>query len=177
MSSERVHVYAKSLVGIARIENRLADVEDELFRFARTVQENDNLRLALTDINVPVEQRLGVVDQILEGKALSTTKAIIALIVVSEHSGDMSEIVDAFVQEAAHTRSKESAEIRTAVELDEATIAKLEEALSKATGKSLDLHVVVDESVLGGIIATVGDNVIDGSIRNRLNQLKESIDG
>lgn len=175
--SERVQTYAKSLVEIARVENRLSDVEDELFRFARSVVENDNLRLTLTDINIPVEQRIAVIDQILDGKALATTKAIIALIVVSEHSGDLSEIVDAFIAYAAHTRNKETAEIRTAVELDDVTVAKLSEALSKATGKSLDLHVVYDESVLGGIVATVGDEVIDGSIRTRLNKLKETIDG
>jgi len=177
MSSSKVQAYAKSLVEIARAENRLADIEDELFKFSRAVIENDNLRMTLTDINVPVEQRLAVVDQILEGKALAATKGIVALIVVAEHSGDLTEIIDEFIREAAKSRSKESAEIRTAVELDDATVAKLEEALSKATGKALDLHVVVDEKVLGGIIATVGDEVIDGSVRTRLNKLKEAIDG
>lgn len=175
--SERVQTYAKSLVNIARVENRLADVEDELFRFARTVAEHDELRMTLTDINIPVEQRIAVIDQILEGKALSTTKAIIALIVVAEHAGDLSEIVDAFIAQAAHTRNKETAEIRTAVELDEPTIASLTAALSKATGKALDLHVVIDETVIGGIVATVGDEVIDGTVRTRLNKLKETIDG
>lgn len=175
--SERVQTYAKALVEIARVENRLADIEDELFRFARAATQNDELRLTLTDINIPVEQRIAVVDHILEGKALSTTKAIIALIVIAERAGDLTEIVDAFIAAAAHTRNKETAEIRTAVELDDATVAKLEEALSKATGKSLDLHVVVDETVIGGIIATVGDEVIDGSVKTRLTKLKETIDG
>lgn len=175
--SERVQTYAKALVEIARVENRLADVEDELFLFARAATENDSLRLTLTDINIPVEQRVAVVDEILEGKALAVTKAIISLIVIAERSGDLTEIVDAFVAAAAKTRDKETAEVRTAVALDDATLAKLEEALSKATGKSLDLHVVVDETVLGGIVATVGDEVIDGSVRTRLTKLKETIDG
>jgi F-type H+-transporting ATPase subunit delta len=175
--SERVETYAKALVQIARVENRLADVEDELFRFVRAVEGNDDLRMTLTDINIPVEQRVGVVDQLLEGKALAVTKAIVTLIVVAEHSGDLSEIVNAFIAEAAHTRSKETAEIRSAVELDDKTITKLTDALSKVTGKSLDVKVIVDESVLGGIVATVGDEVIDGSVRTRLNKLKETIDG
>jgi len=175
--SERVRIYAKSLVDIARVEGRLADVEDELFSFARAMQNNDELRLTLTDPNIPVEQRLAVVDQILEGKALSTTKAIIALIVVAEHAGDLSEIVDSFVQQSAHIRDKETAEIRTAVALDEKTLEKLVEALSKATGKSLDVKVIVDENVIGGISAKVGDQVIDGTVRSRLNKLKETIDG
>lgn len=175
--SERTQVYAQSLVDIARVENRLSDVEDELFRFAQAVQGNDDLRLILTDPNVPSEQRVGVCDQLLEGKAIATTKAIVALIVMSEHAGDLSEIVDAFVARSAHIREKETAEIRTAVELDDATLEKLVQALSKATGKSLDVKVILDESVIGGIVAKVGDQVIDGTVRSRLSKLKETIDG
>lgn len=175
--SERTQIYAQSLVDIARVEGRLSDVEDELFAFARAVQGNDELRLVLTDPNIPAEQRVAVVDQILEGKALSVTKAIVALIVMSEHAGDLSEIVDAFVARSAHIREKETAEIRTAVELDDVTLAKLVEALSKASGKSLDVKVIVDPSVIGGIVAKIGDQVIDGTVRSRLSKLKETIDG
>ncbi len=175
--SERTQVYAQSLVDIARVENRLADVEDELFAFAQAVQGNDDLRMVLTDPNIAAEERVGVTDQLLEGKALSTTKAIIALIVMAEHAGDLSEIVDAFIARSAHIREKETAEIRTAVELDDETLDKLVKALSKATGKSLDVKVILDENVIGGIVAKIGDEVIDGTLRSRLSKLKETIDG
>ncbi len=175
--SERTQVYAQSLVDIARVENRLADIEDELFRFAQAVQGNDDLRMVLTDPNIAAEERVGVTDQLLEGKALSTTKAIVALIVMAEHAGDLSEIVDAFIARSAHIREKETAEIRTAVELDDETLDKLVKALSKATGKSLDVKVILDESVIGGIVAKIGDEVIDGTVRSRLSKLKETIDG
>ena len=49
------------------------------------------------------------------------------------------------------------------------------EALVAATGKHVEVKVVVDESVLGGIVATIGDTVIDGTVRHRLDQLKEQI--
>ena len=175
--SERTQVYAQSLVDIARVENRLADVEDELFTFAQAVQGNDDLRMVLTDPNIAAEDRVGVTDQLLKGKALSTTKAIVALIIMAEHAGDLSEIVDAFIARSAHIREKETAEIRTAVELDDETLDKLVKALSKATGKSLDVKIILDENVIGGIIAKIGDEVIDGSLRSRLSKLKETIDG
>lgn len=175
--SEITQTYAKSLVDIARIEGRLADVEDELFAFARAVGSNDDLRMTLTDPNIPAEQRVGVVDQLLEGKALSTTKAIVSMVIVAGHAGDLSEIVDAFIARAANIREKETAEIRTATALDDVTLANLTTALSRATGKSLDVKVIIDESVIGGIIAKVGDEVIDGTVRSRLSKLKETIDG
>ena len=48
-------------------------------------------------------------------------------------------------------------------------------ALSRATGKNVEVKVIIDESVLGGIVATIGDTVIDGTVRHRLDQLKEQI--
>lgn len=175
--SEKVNAYAKALVLIARADNRLADIEDELFQFATVLKSNDQLRNTLNDANIAIEERIAVINTILEGKALNATKGIISMLVASEHSGLLDEIVDAFVKEAAKTRSKEVATIRTAVALDDATIERIASALSKRTGKDLDVKVIVDESVMGGIIANVGDEVIDGSVKSRLAKLKETIDG
>ena len=60
------------------------------------------------------------------------------------------------------------------VELDEPTKARLADAIQKATGKQVEVKVVLDPSVLGGLVTTVGDTVIDGSVRTRLEQLKHS---
>ena len=69
---------------------------------------------------------------------------------------------------AAGERDAVIAEVRSAIELDDATIAKLASSLSAATGKQVEVKAVVDPAVLGGIVARVGDTVIDGSLRNRL---------
>ena len=175
--SEKVNAYAKALVLIGRADNRLADIEDELFQFATVLKSNDQLRNTLNDANIAIEQRIAVIDTVLKGKALASTVGIISMLVASEHAGLIDEIVDAFIKEAAHTRSKEVATIRTAIALDDATVAKIAAALSKTTGKDLDVKVIVDESVMGGIIANVGDEVIDGSVKTRLAKLKESING
>ena len=76
---------------------------------------------------------------------------------------------------AAGSRSHEVAEVRSAVPLDDQQQRRLAAALSKATGKQVEVKVVVDPNVLGGIVARIGDTVIDGSIRRRLAQLKERI--
>ena len=65
--------------------------------------------------------------------------------------------------------------MRTAVALTADQQTRLEAALVKATGKQVNLKVVVDPSVLGGIVATVGDTVIDGSVRTRIEQLKSRL--
>jgi F-type H+-transporting ATPase subunit delta len=64
------------------------------------------------------------------------------------------------------------AEVRSAVPLDADQRARLAEALQRATGKAVELKVVVDPTVMGGLVAQVGDTVIDGTVRHRLDQLK-----
>ncbi len=86
-----------------------------------------------------------------------------------------SAIVNRFVELAASTRQHEVAEVRSAVALDDAQQRRLAEALSEATGKQIEVKVVVDEKVMGGLVATIGDTVIDGTVRHRIAQLKETM--
>jgi F-type H+-transporting ATPase subunit delta len=64
------------------------------------------------------------------------------------------------------------AEVRSAVPLTEDQQTRLAAALANATGKQVEVKVVLDPSILGGLSASVGDVVIDGSVRTRLDQLK-----
>jgi F-type H+-transporting ATPase subunit delta len=79
------------------------------------------------------------------------------------------------VKRASNAQNKEVAEVRSAVALTADQQSRLAAALERATGKSVNLKVVVDPSVLGGLIATVGDEVIDGSVRTRLDQVKSRL--
>ena len=73
---------------------------------------------------------------------------------------------------SAAEANKEVAEVRSAVALTDDQKVRLAEALGKATGKQVELKVVIDPSVLGGVVAQVGDTVIDGSVRSKLDQLE-----
>ena len=61
------------------------------------------------------------------------------------------------------------------MELNAQQLTRITDAIQKATGKQVEVKVVVDPTVLGGLVATVGDIVIDGSVRTRLEQLKNVI--
>ena len=63
--------------------------------------------------------------------------------------------------------------MRSAVALDEEQIARIGAALSQATGKSIEVKAITDPSVVGGIVAQVGDTVFDGSVRSRFDDLRE----
>jgi len=173
--STRVEAYANALLEIARAEGRLADVEDELFRFSTTFADSDDLRVALTDPALPAERRIAVVEELLGGKALQTSVALVSFLVSSPRVGELTEVVDRFVELAAAERRREVAEVRCAVPLDAQQRERLREALNHATGKDIEMKVVVDPTVMGGIVTRIGDVLIDGTVRHRLEQLRETI--
>ena len=173
--ASRVEAYARAVLEVARVGEHLPGVEDGLFRFARTLEGSDDLRMALTDPKLPVDRRMAIVDDLMGNKALATSAALASMIVGTGHAGDMSAIVDRFVELAASERDAELAEVRTAIPLDEKQIERLAAALGEATGKRVEVKVIVDPAVLGGIVARVGDTVIDGTVRHSLDQMKEQL--
>ena len=172
MIEQQIEGYARALFEVARADGTLDEVEDELFRFARSYESSDALREALTDDQVPPEKRQAIVEDLLDGKATTTTTQLVSMVVGSGHARDLPAIVDALVQRASAAKQLDVAEVRTAVALSADQESRLKAALENATGKRLNLKTIVDPSVLGGVVATVGDTVIDDTVRTRIEQLK-----
>jgi F-type H+-transporting ATPase subunit delta len=167
--------YARGLFEVAKAEGTLDEVEDELFRFARLYESNDELRNALTNDEIPPAKRQAIVEDLLGGKTTSTTVQLISMVIGSGHAKDLPAIVDRMVQRAASSKDMEVAEVRSAIPLSADQEDRLRAALANATGKNVDVKVIVDPSVLGGLVATVGDTVIDGTVRTHLDQLKSRL--
>ena len=175
MSTARIDGYARALFEIARAEGTLDEVEDELFRFARSYESNDELRRTLSDDELPAEKRQAIVEDLLDGKATPTTTQLISMVVGAGRGRDLPAIVDSLVERASDAKQLAVAEVRTAQELSDEQRAGLKAALENATGKSLNLKTIVDPSVIGGVVATIGDTVIDDTVRTRIDQLKSRL--
>ena len=175
MSDSRIDGYARGLFEIARAEGTIDEVEAELFRFARSYEASDALRNALTDEMIPAGKRQAIVEDLLGGKATSTTTQLVSMVVGSGRGRDLPAIIDKLVERASNSKNLELAEVRSAVALTSDQQDRLKAALANATGVEVNLKVVIDPSILGGIVATVGDVVIDGSVRTRVDQLKSRL--
>jgi F-type H+-transporting ATPase subunit delta len=175
MADDRTLAYAEALFSVARAEGTLGEVEDELFRFSQTLQGNDDLRDALTDAAIPAARRQQIVEDLLDGRASSTTVALVSLVVGTGRAKELPAIIRQLVDMSAAEANKEVAEVRSAIPLTDDQRKRLAEALGEATGKQVEVKVVVDPTVLGGAVATVGDTVIDGSVRTRLDRLKNAL--
>ncbi len=173
MAKEAVRGYAQAIFSIAEAEDALETVEDELFRFARTLESEGQLRESLTDPALPAERKKAVIQDILGERASPHTTSIVGFLVEQGKARELTAIVDELVALAAERRKAAVAEVRSAVELSEKQRKDLAAALEHATGKKVELKVVVDRSVVGGVVARVGDQVIDGSIRRRLELARE----
>ena len=174
-NDDRIDGYANALFEVASVEGSLDSVEDELFQIARALETSDELRTTLTDAAIPVARRQSIIEDLLNNRASSVTVALVSFVVASGRAHDLPAIIDRLVQRAAQAKSKVVAEVRTAVPLTDDQRSRLADALGKATGKSVEVKAIVDRSVLGGVVAQIGDTVIDGSIRSRLEQLREAI--
>lgn len=171
----RVEAYAQAFSEIARAERRVEAVEDDLFRFSRTFEANDELRMALSDRTVPAERRIAVIEELMGRTAVPTSVGLVAMVVGADRAADLPEIVERFLELSAAQRQRDVAEVRSAVPLDDPMRERLARALSEAVGKEVEVKVVVDPSILGGLFARIGDTVIDGTIRRRLEELRERI--
>ncbi|MEZ5339890.1 MAG: ATP synthase F1 subunit delta [Acidimicrobiales bacterium] len=142
---------------------------------ARAVAGNEELSSMLANTNVPATQRSQIIEQVLDGKVLDTVRALVSMIVGTGRGGELVAIVDAFVERSAASQGRKVATVRSAVALTEDQQARLAAALAKTAGSEVDLQVVIDPAVVGGAITTIGDTVIDGSLRTRLTQMREAL--
>jgi F-type H+-transporting ATPase subunit delta len=172
---DRVGGYAAALFDVARAEGLLDRVSDELYGFARAYERSDQLRETLSNQSLPTDARQAIVEDLLGQKASPLTASLVSFVVGAGRARDLVTIIDRLVERAAAARQREVAEIRSAVPLDADVQARLGRALSRALGKQVEVKVVVDPSVMGGVVARVGDTVIDGSVRHRLEKLREAL--
>lgn len=172
---DRIVGYAHGILELARAEGESARVEAELFNIAQALDKSDELRSSLTDPQLPVERKQAVIAELVGERASTLTLGLVQFIISQGRVSELPEIARALVEKAAESRSRALAEVRSAVPLDDDTIERLAAALSKATGKNVEVKVIVDESVIGGIVARIGDTVIDGSIARRVDSLRQAL--
>ena len=173
MSDATTNAYAKALADIAEAEGVLARVDAEFTAVAVAYESNDQLRSTIGDQAIPVERRQGIVEQLLAGKgAHPLTAQLLGMVIGAGRGRDLSAIASAIGNRNASSQGRAVAEVRSAVALSEDQQRRLGEQLAKAVGTEVNVKVIVDPSVVGGLVATVGDKVIDGSVRTKLDRVK-----
>jgi F-type H+-transporting ATPase subunit delta len=149
----------------------LEETEDELFRFARTVEANPELRNALADRAVAITGRQALVEQLLDGKVNAATLAL-ARRAVRARERTFAHTIEGYVTLAAALKNRVVATVRVAQPLSAEQRERLRRTLSSQVGREVAVQEVIDPGVLGGVRVELGDEVIEGTVAGRLEQAR-----
>ena len=174
MSDEKIQSYAQAILAVASAESNAAQIEDEIYRFSQVLQSSEELKSTLSDASIPSTRRQQIVEDLLDGQVTQTTVALVSMIVAAGMGGDIKAIADKVVGLGAESRDKAVAEVYSVVDLSSDQQQRLAAALKSATGKDVEMKIINDESVMGGLLVQIEDEVIDGTVRTRLKQLREA---
>jgi F-type H+-transporting ATPase subunit delta len=151
-------------------------LEDELFGFGRLVEQNPDLRDALSDPARSAADKFALIEDLLGGRATAATARLARQAVVSSHR-TVSVAVEEYQKVAARNRDRLVATVHVARELGDADRQRLEGTLARQYGRAVHLNVVVDPHVVGGVKVEIGDDVIDGTVASRLDEARRRLAG
>jgi F-type H+-transporting ATPase subunit delta len=151
-------------------------LETELFSFGRLVADNAELRDALSDPVRSVEDKQALVSQLLEGRATAATVRLAQQSVTGSYR-TVALAVEDYQNIAARHRERLVATVRVAHGLSEDDERRLAEALQGQYGRPVHLNTLIDPDVIGGMRVEIGDDVIDGTVSNRLDEARRRLAG
>jgi F-type H+-transporting ATPase subunit delta len=161
----------------AEARDELEDVEDELFRFGRIVEGDRELSRILADRSAPVAGKSALLDRLLSGRVSPVTEQLLRNVLTGRYSGAPDVEIQRLSEAASRRRGRSIARVTTAAPLTEEQEQRLAGVLGRLYGRTMGLQVIVDPSVVGGLVVQVGDEVIDGSIAHRLEAAERRLAG
>ncbi|WFB07371.1 F0F1 ATP synthase subunit delta [Streptomyces sp. LX-29] len=161
----------------AQRRGTLDDVEDELFRFSRIVASSTELRAALTDRAVSGEAKAELLSRLLGGRANPVTERLVVRLVAQPRGRSLEAGLTALSKLAAERRDRVVAVVTSAVPLSDRQRERLGAALAKIYGRQVHLNLDVDPEVHGGVLVRIGDEVINGTIADRLAEASRRMAG
>lgn len=170
--------YAKALFAVGKENDAYEAYNDTLQGIAELYTSTPEVADALTNPLYPVDVRAKVMAGLIDSMGVDKIAAnFLNLLVEKKRAEILPEIAEEFKIMVDSEKNISHGTVTSAVELSDELQAKVQATLEKITGKKVELSTSVDPSLIGGIVAKVGDLVLDGSIKTQLAGLKDSIKG
>jgi len=166
--------YAGAIFEIGRKQNTLDRTLDDVQEIARLFS-NRKLAYLLREPKIPVQRKETAIRQAQASKVLPTSLNLALLVVQRELVDLMENIARELEQLVLDYKNQARAEVTTAMQMDDVQLNLIKQALERRTGKTILMQTKVQPSILGGVIARVGDRVIDGSVKHRLAALQQQL--
>ena len=168
--------YARALYQLARDDDRVEPVRDELAAMAALFDAEPALHRAIFRPLHPVAERRAVLSRVAERLGTSPTLCnFYALLVDQRRLVDFPGIREEYARLADEAAGRIRADVVSASPLSDAQCQRLRSALAARTGREVELSTRVDPTLIGGAVASVGAMVFDGSLRTQLVRLRSSL--
>ena len=170
----RVGGFADALLETTATED-FAQIEEELFRWARVIEAHPELRRLLVDRDAPLASRLATTDGLLAGKVSNATLRLARYVIEGGRPRDVVGTLDFLVDFVARVRNWRVARVQTARPLSAENRGQLVRSLAALTGTEVELRIAEEPSLLSGVVVEVGDLLLDASTRGRLSYLHDAV--
>jgi F-type H+-transporting ATPase subunit delta len=170
--------YASALFDLANEDGKVAEVEADLTNFSKLLDMSPDLRRMVASPVFSAEDQQRAVSAILEKAGISgLTANFFNLIARNRRLFAAPAMITAYKALAARHRGEVTAEVTSAVALNDEQISELKSTLKSTVGKDVQLDMRVDPAILGGLIVKVGSRMVDSSLRTKLNGLRIGLKG
>ena len=170
---EQIAVEAEAAA--ANSDNKLDALQDELFTFSKALISNPELRAALSNNSDTLARKAELAKSIFGSKFSTSTLKLINQVVTGRSGRSIEKTLSAHVHAVTARRNRVNAFVRTSIALTSAQQEKLTASLTKKIGQSVHLNIDLDPAVIGGLSVRFGDEVIDGTIKNRLAEASRTL--
>lgn len=167
--------YAKALFGLASESKILDKTESDLGQIEEVISGNPELAHLLINPLVSDHDKFLVLDEIFRQKLQQTSINFLHLLADKKRIAILPDTIDAFKQMMLEFHNTVEAELISAVELSDSQVGQIQKNMEDLTGKTLRLEKHIDTDIIGGFVVKVEDIIIDNSIRNQLEKLRERL--
>jgi F-type H+-transporting ATPase subunit delta len=170
--------YASALYELADQERCLDNVANDLSNFSKLIDESKALDRLIRSPVISREDQLVGMDSVLDKANVNAlTKKFIGAVIMNRRLFVINDIIMTFLEELAERRGETKAKVTSAVKLTADQAKKLNSSLNKTLGQKVSLSLVVDKTLIGGLIVRVGSRMVDSSIRTKLQRLQIAMKG
>ena len=167
--------YAEAFFSIAREAGKIDDYQNELGKIVQTIEEVADLKQYFAHPLSPTKDKKEIAKQLFASEVSSVTLNFLLLVLDKKRQTYLELIYKEYVDMADESRNIKKAELISAMAVSDEDIQTLSETLSKSTGKTIQLKLSVDPSMIGGVKIRMGDKIIDASVAKKLEMLKKNL--
>jgi F-type H+-transporting ATPase subunit delta len=167
-------VYARSLFEVAKEQNKLDTIREQLGAFADALNDTRELQVFFFSPYFSTTEKQDGLDRAVSD-ADPTLVNFLKLLIENHRTPVIFRVRRGFDDLWLHENKRLPVQITSAIELDMATVSQIGDRIAEQTGQRIDITSTVDSDILGGLVVRVGNSILDASIRNRLEQLRKQV--